>query len=157
MADHAHQRILEAVQTALVAAATVAGSRVYLDRVDDLPTPSAPAIDIVGPEDVVEDENIEALAMHFPPLLQHALEFPVASVCAQKTGSAKAARNLAGQVEAALLDTASVISIGGIAIDMALLGSSEVKDGAGAVPMFAVRQRWRARYQTVGGAPDAPV
>lgn len=156
MADHAHQRILEAVQTVLAGAGTAAGAHVFLDRVDELPATSLPAIDILGADDTGEDA-IEVLTMHFPATLQHAYSFPIACVCAQKTGAAKAARNLAKQVEVALLAASNTIAIGGVAIDMVMTGSDEVKDGAGAVPMFSVRQSWQAQYRTQGGAPDAPL
>lgn len=156
MADHAHQRILEAVQAVLVAASTAAGTRVYLDRVDELPAANLPAIDILGADDTGED-SIEEMTMHFPSKLQHVYTFPIACVYAQKTGAAKAARNLAKQVEAALLAASNSIAIGGVAIDMVMTGSDEVKDGAGAASMFSVRQSWQAQYRTQGGAPDAPL
>lgn len=155
MADHAHQRILEAVQAVLIAAATAASTRVHLDRVDELEATGLPAIDILGAQDHGEDA-IEELTMHFPPTLQHIYAFSIASVCAQKTGAAKAARNLARQVEAALLAASNTVSVGGVPINMAFTGSAEVKDGAGATPMFAVRQSWQAQYRTIGGAPDVP-
>lgn len=155
MADHAHQRILESVQTVLAAAATAAGANVFLDRVDELPATNLPAVDILGADDTGEDA-IEVLSVHFPATLQHAYSFPIACICAQKTGAAKAARNLAKQVEAALLAAANTITVGGIAIDLVITGSSETKDGAGAVPTFSVRQSWQAQYRTQAGAPDAP-
>lgn len=156
MADHAHQRILEAVQAVLVAASTAAGARVYLDRVDELPAANLPAIDILGADDTGED-SIDEIVIHFPSRLQHVYTFPITCVCAQKTGAAKAARNMAKQVEAALLAGISTVAVGGVAIDMALAGSAEVKSGDAAVPMFAVRQQWQVQYQTQGGAPDVPL
>jgi len=156
MADHAHQRILEAVHAVLIAASTAAGARVYLDRVDELPAANLPAIDILGADDTGEDA-IEEMTIGFPPKLQHAYSFPIACVYAQKTGAAKAARNLAKQVEAALLAATNTIAVGGVSIDMVITGSDEVKDGSGAVPMFSVRQSWQAQYRTQGGAPDAPL
>jgi hypothetical protein len=156
MADHAHQRILEAVQSVLVAASTAAGANVFLDRVDELPATSLPAIDILGADDTGED-SIEVLTIGSPPMLQHAYSFPISCVCAQKDGAAKAARNLAKQVEAALLAASNAIVVGGKSILLVSDGSAEIKDGAGAVSMFAVRQQWQAQYQTQGGAPDVPL
>lgn len=155
MADHVQQQILEAVQTALVTAATAAGTRVYLDRVDELAQASLPAIDILGPDDTGE-EAIEYLTLHFPSVQQRSYTFAIGSVTALATGSAKAARNLAKQVEAALLAAIGSITVGGKAIDLVLAESSERKDGAGALPMFAVRQTWQAQYQTTAGTPDVP-
>lgn len=155
MADHAHQRILEAVQAVLVAASTAAASRVYLDRVDELPAANLPAIDILGADDVGEDA-IEYQTVHFPGVQRHAYSFAIRSVTALATGSAKASRNLAGQVEAALLAAANTVAVGGVTIRVLLSDSSEVKDGAGALPIFAVRQSWQAQYQTSGGTPTVP-
>lgn len=155
MADHVQQQILEAVQTVLVAAATAAGSRVYLDRVDEIPQANLPAIDILGPEDAAE-EAIEYLSMHFPPVQRRSYTFAISSITALATGSAKAARNLAKQVEAALLAGVATITVSGKAIDLVLAEGIERKDGAGALPMFAVRQTWQAQYQTTAGTPDVP-
>lgn len=155
MADHVQQQILEAVQTTLVAAATVASTRVYLDRVDELPQANLPAIDILGPEDAGE-EAIEYLTMHFPPVQRRSYTFTINSITALATGSAKAARNLAKQVEAALYAAAGTITVSGKAIDLVLAEGAERKDGTGALPMFAVRQTWQAQYQTTAGTPDVP-
>lgn len=153
MADHVQQQILEAVQTALVAAATAASTRVYLDRVDEIPQANLPAIDILGPDDTGE-ESIQYLAMHFPPVQQRAYTFAISSIAALATGSARAARNLAKEVEAALLAATGSITVGGKAIELVIADSAERKDGAGALPMFAVRQTWQAQYITTGGTPD---
>lgn len=155
MADHVQQQILEAVQTVLVAAATAASTRVYLDRVDEIPQANLPAIDILGPDDIGE-ESIEYLTMHFPPVQQRSYSFTISSVTALATGSAKAARNLAKEVEAALLAAVGTITVGGKSIDLVLAEGTERKDGAGALPMFAVRQTWQAQYITNGGTPDVP-
>lgn len=155
MADHVQQQILEAVQTVLVAAATAASSRVYLDRVDEIPQANLPAIDILGPDDTGE-ESIEYLTMHFPPVQQRSYSFTISSVTALATGSAKAARNLAKQVEAALLAGTGTITVSGKTIELLLAEGTERKDGAGALPMFAVRQTWQAQYITTGGTPDVP-
>ena len=155
MADHVQQQILEAVQTALVAAATVAGSRVYLDRVDEIPQGNLPAIDILGPEDTGE-EAIEYLTMHFPPVQRRSYTFAINSVTALASGSAKAARNLAKQVEAALMAGVATITVSGKAIDLLLAEGAERKDGGGALPMFAVRHVWQAQYTTTAGTPDVP-
>jgi hypothetical protein len=155
MADHVQQQILEAVQTALAAAATAASSRVYLDRVDEIPQANLPAIDILGPDDIGE-EAIEYLTMHFPPVQRRSYSFTVSSITALATGSAKAARNLAKQVEAALLAGSGTITVSGKAIDLVLAEGTERKDGAGTLPLFAVRQTWQAQYTTTGGTPDVP-
>jgi len=156
MADHAHQRILEAVQTVLIAAATAASSRVYLDRVDEIPAASLPAIDILGAGDTGED-SIEHLTVNFPQRMHHAYSFAIRCVASQASAAAKASRNLAAQVETALLAAVGTIAIGSVAIDMLLAGVAEIKDGDGAAAMFAVRMDWQAQYTTAGGAPDVPI
>lgn len=149
MADHLQQQILDAVQTTIAAAATAAGSNVYLDRVDELLQANLPAIHIEG-----GDEEASADSINFPTVYSRAYSFSVACVCGQATGAAKAARNLAKQAEAALLASIGTFTAGGKAQALVLLGSSETKDGSGAVSLFEVRQQWQARYTTLGGSPD---
>ena len=83
--------------------------------------------------------------------------FSVACVVGQATGAAKAARNLAKQVEAALLASTTTFTAGGKCQALLLTASSEVKDGSGSVSMFEVRQQWQARYMTLSGTPDTPI
>lgn len=156
MADHVQVQVLDAVKAALLAAATAAGQRVYLDRTDDLPTSDLAAIDIVGGEEVGE-ESIEYLTMHWPPVQQRSFTFAITSVTRGATGSARAARNLAKQVESTLLGSATAITAGAVAIGMLLAESGERKDASGELPLAAVRQVWQAQYQTMAGAPDVAV
>lgn len=154
MADHVQQQILEAVQTALVAAATAASTRVYLDRVNELPQANLPAIDILGPNDAGE-ESIEHVTMGWPPVQQRSYRFSIASVTQGASGSPAASRNLAKQVEQALMASLGAITLGTSAIDLRLESSAEQKDGAASLPLFAVSQSWRASYHTLAGTPDA--
>ena len=39
---------------------------------------------------------------------------------------------------------------------LVLAEGTERKDGAGTLPLFAVRQTWQAQYTTTGGTPDVP-
>lgn len=155
MADHVQQQILEAVQTVLVAASTAAGSHVYLDRVDEIPQGSLPLIDILGPDDTGE-ESIDYVTMHFPAVQRRAYSFAINSVTALASGSAKAARNLDKQIEAALLAAVGTITVSGKAIDLVISESAERKDGTGALPMYVVRRTWQAQYTTTAGTPDVP-
>lgn len=152
MADHLQQQILDYVQTTLTAAATSAGSNVFLDRVDELLQNNLPAIHIEG-----GDEDAQADSVNFPTVYTRLYSFTVAAVCGQATGAAKAARNLAKEVEAALLASTSTFTAGGKAQALILTGSTESKDGNGAVSLFEVRQSWTARYMTLGGTPDTPI
>ena len=73
MADHAHQRILEAVQAVLIAASTAAGARVYLDRVDELPAANLPAIDILGADDTGEDAIVYSTGSSYAANMEKAM------------------------------------------------------------------------------------
>lgn len=152
MADHLQQQILEAVQTNLLGAATAAASHVYLDRVDEIMQGDLPAIHIEG-----GDEEVTPDSLSFPTVYTRVYRFSVACICGQATGAAKAARNLAKQVEAALLASTSTATAGGKAQMLSLVASTEAKDGNGATSLFEVRQSWQAQYMTLGGAPDTPI
>jgi hypothetical protein len=152
MADHLQQQILDYVQTTLTSAATAAGSNVFLDRVDELLQANLPALHIEG-----GDEDSQPDSINFPTIYTRLYNFSVACVVGQASGAAKAARNLAKQVEAALLASTTTFTAGGKCQALLLTGSTEVKDGSGSVSMFEVRQQWQARYMTLGGAPDVPI
>lgn len=155
MADHLQQQILERVQAVLLAAATDAGSRVYLDRADEIPQVDVPAIDILGREEVGE-ESIDYLTLNHPAVQRRSYSFPITSY-AKGNGAARASRNLAGAVESALAASAGAVAIGATAIEVVLAESSERKDGLGATLICAVRQVWQAQYQTHAGTPDVLV
>lgn len=152
MADHLQQQILDAVQANLLGAATAAGSHVYLDRVDELMPLDLPAIHIEG---LGEDATPDSLS--FPTVYTRIYRFTVACVCGQASGAAKAARNMAKQVEAAILASTTTATAGGLAQMLSITGSTEAKDGNGATSFFEVRQTWQAQYMTLGGSPDTPI
>jgi hypothetical protein len=152
MADHLQQQILEAVQANLIAAGTAAGSRVFLDRVDEITQAELPAFHIEG---VGEDDQADSL--NFPTVYTRQYRFTVAALVHQSTGSAKAARNLGQNAEVALLATLAGYTASGKAKALQLLGSNENKDGSSALNFFEVRQSWQATYMTLGGSPDTPI
>lgn len=157
MASVVKQQILEAVQAALVAASLVNPGRVYLDRTDELPEDDLPAIDILG-GDAAGEESIQYQTVHFPGIQQRSYSFEVASIARGITGAAKAARNLAGSVEATLRASAGTITVGGRAIDILLAEEFEAKlPGGNATPFVSVRQSWQAQYMTSGNDPTAPL
>lgn len=149
MADHITQQVLDAVQATLVAAGTAAVDNVFLDRVDAVPEAQIPAIHIEGSGEVVEAQTVG-----FPPIYARQYSFTVACLA---SGSAKAARNLGGQVEAALCASVVAFTAGGLAKALLLTGSNEGKDGSGNSALFEVRQSWTAQLMTVGNVPDASV
>lgn len=152
MADHLQQQILEYAQATVVAASTAASSHVYLDRVDEILQSDLPAVHIEG-----GDEEAIADSIDFPTYYTRRYAFSVACIVGQATGAAKAARNLAKQVEAALLASTTTFTANGKAKALTLLGSTESKDGASATSLFEVRQQWQAHYMTLGGSPDTPI
>lgn len=147
MADHINQQVLEAIKANLVAAATAAGAFVHLDRLDPVPEADIPAILIEGGGEVVDAQTVG-----FPPIYSRQYSFTVACLA---SGTAKAARNLAGQVEAALCASLAAYTANGLAEALLLTGSNEGKDGNGTTGLFEVRQSWTAQIMTVGNVPDA--
>jgi hypothetical protein len=152
MADHLQQQILESVQATLVAAGTDAGSRVQLDRFDETPEARLPIIHIDG-----GDEDVQTDSVGFPPIYARLYGFTVECITGQASGAPKAARNLAKQVEAALLANTTAFTCGGKCESLTLTGSTESKDAAASVPLFEVKQTWVARYMTLAGTPDVPI
>jgi hypothetical protein len=153
MAAHVQQQIFDAVQTALIAASTAAGSRVYLDRTNELPEDDLPAIDIMGSAEG-GDESVDSVAIGIPTMQQRVLSFPIICIARGLTGAPAAARNLAKQVEQTLLASASSIALGGTNIRMAITASRGDKRLDGALPFFSVTQTWQASYHTQAGIPD---
>jgi len=151
MADHVQQQVLDAVKAALIAAATDAGTRVYLDRVDEILQTNLPAIDILGDGFDDDAETIERLSISFPYLQKHTYGFGIGAIAT----TAAAARNLGKQVAAALLASRSAITVDSTAIDMAQTGSGMSRESGAAVPLFRAQQAWQAIYHTQAGTPDA--
>jgi hypothetical protein len=152
MADHLQQQILDYVKNTLTAAATAAAGNVFLDRVDELMQVDLPAIHIEGGD---EEANLDSL--DFPTVSRRTYNFTVCCICGQASGAAKAARNLAGQVESALLASTTTFTAGGAAGSLGLFGSVESKDANASVALFEVRQNWQASYATFSGAPDTNI
>ena len=150
MADHLQQQLLDAYKATLIAAATAAGSRVYLDRVDEIPQANLPALHIEG-----QSESVESISVDWSQIQQRAYTFTVSCVTGLSSTAAVDARNLGKQVEQALFATQATSTAAGKAKALRLEGSTEDKDGAAAVSMYALRQSWVADYVTQSGVPDA--
>jgi len=146
MADHLHQQVLEAYQATLVAAATSAGSRVYLDRLDEVPQASLPALLIEG-----RGEAVDNIAVDWQHIQQRAYTLTVTAIAA----SSAAARNLAKQVEQALFASLSAATAAGKAKQLRLVGGAEDRDGAAATGLYSVAQTYIADLVTLAGTPDA--
>lgn len=149
MADHLQQQLLDAYQATLVAASTAAASRVYLDRVDEVPQANLPALHIEG-----QGESVDSTSIDWSQIQERAYTFTVSCITGLASGAAAAARNLAKQVEQALFATQATSTASGKAKALRLEGSSEGKDGAAATSFYLVRQTWVVTYVTQSGIPD---
>lgn len=151
MADHLQQQLLDAYKATLIAAATAAGSNVFLDRVDEVPQASLPALHIEG-----QGETIESTSVDWSQIQERAYTFTVSCVTGLAMGAAAAARNLGKQVEQALFAAQATSTASGKAKALRLEGSTEGKDGSAATSLYLVRQTWVVTYITLSGAPDTP-
>lgn len=149
MTDHVQQQILDAAVSILLAAATTAGTGVFLERVDELMESDLPAIHVEGGDEDVSDESVT-----YPAIQRRTYSFTTSCIVSG-ADYGRNARNLAKQVEQALLTSTSPLN--GKASVLQLDGSTVAKDGSGAVALFEVRQKWRATYYTQGGVPDAHI
>lgn len=150
MADHLQQQLLSAYQATLIAAATAASTRVYLDRVDEVPLANLPALHIEG-----QGETVESTSIDWSQIQERAYSFTVSCITGLSSGAAAAARNLAKQVEQALFATQAISTASGKAKALRLEGSTEGKDGSAATSLYLVRQSWVVVYITQSGIPDA--
>ena len=150
MADHLQQQLLDAYKATLIAASTVAGSNVFLDRVDEVPQALLPALHIEG-----QAESIESTSIDWAQLQERTYTFTVSCITGLTTGAAAAARNLAKQVEQALFASQATRTASGKAKALRLEGSNEGKDGSAATSFYLVRQTWAVMYVTQSGIPDA--
>lgn len=152
MADHLQNQLLDFIAATIAAAGTDAGANVFLDRVDEIPTTRLPAVLIEG----IGDIRVDAVTFDFPPAQERTYALAITSVVHHVSGAGRNARNLAGQVEAALLASSVVAGAGGLANGpMRLQPGQEIRDGAGDVNLYGVRQVWHAGYVTAAGRPDA--
>ena len=149
MADHLQQQLLSAYQATLVAASTAAASRVYLDRVDEVPQANLPALHIEG-----QGETVESTSIDWAQIQERAYSFTVSCITGLSSGAAAAARNLAKQVEQALFASQAASTASGKAKALRLEGSTEGKDGTAATSLYLVRQSWVVTYVTQSGIPD---
>lgn len=142
---HAQQTIINAVQSALVAASTVAGPRVYADRVDPLQPADLPAILI----DEVQGEVAETV--DFNGLQKRTLALQVQCVLAQSQ-AATAAREFGLNAEKALEANAALAAL--CAFGYSLQSSAPVTNGDGDRLMGTRLQQWQFSYMVNPLNPD---
>lgn len=144
---HAQQQILNALQTLLVAGGTVAGARVYLDRVDAVPPESLPAILI---EEDVEGETAELYTIG--SLEQRQLAVQITAVLAQTTTAAADARAFGLAIEKLI---APSTAIGALAkLGWRIKNSRQLNSGESERLLAARQQNWIFTYLVAPAAPD---
>lgn len=147
MALHAQQQILEAVHTVLLAGATAAGSRVFLDRVDPLQAHELPALLV---EEGGEGESAEVETIH--GMERRTLAVSVSCVVSDGTTAAADARALGLQVEKLLAASAT---LAGLAKGAVAYAGSRIQISGESDRLMAARvQDWSLSYFARAEAPD---
>lgn len=152
MADHIVQQVLDRIRADLIAAATSAGERVFVDRVDELSDAhELPAILIseVG-------EGVKALTVSIPTTLLRNVVVRIEPVVTHTTDYGREARKLSAQVEAALLTAPA--NLGGLADGRIWLREAKfTADGDGKRLVAARPMLFECRVKTKSNDPCIPL
>jgi hypothetical protein len=143
---HAQQQILDAVQAVLAAGGTVAGARVYLDRVDPLQATELPAV-------LIEEdggEQAEQFTVH--GIDKRSLSVAVHCVLAHSTTAASDARAFGLAVEKLLAASTSLAAK--CSQGWRMTGSRQVNNGDGDRLLASRHQTWVFEYLVQATAPD---
>ncbi len=144
---HAQQQILDLLKSELIAAATVAGARVFLDRVDPLQPDELPAILI---EEESDGESAQPYSVH--DLERRDLAVLVSGVVAHGTTAAADARALGLAIEKRVAASTALGSLA--ALGVRISGSRMVITGELDRMLAARQQSWRFTYLVNADAPD---
>lgn len=143
---HAQQQILDAVQAAIVAGATAAAARVFVDRVDPLQPPQLPAVL------VDEAEAGERVIEQFIDGSQHRrLEVTIACVLGD-AGANAAARDLGLAVEQVLIADATLQTL--CRLGHSIAQSRQINSGEGERLLAGRLQSWHLNYLVHQAAPE---
>ncbi len=143
---HVQQQILEGVRAALIAAATAAGDRVFLDRIDPLEAAELPALLVEeSPNgETLDPQDVHGMEQRLYPVL-------VTAVVAHAADYSSQARALGLEVEKVLgVPTFHVPKPGRARIASTRMALS----GEGDRSVAAREQTWNFTYFTRRGAPD---
>lgn len=143
------QQILTAYAATLVAAGTAAGARVYVDHPDELTPEMLPAIVLEAGA-----ENVQTIGLNPPQPQERAWQLDIIAVT-RGAGAAAAARELGGQIEAALHSSLSDQTAGGIVKTLALQSANPQLNGSTTQIVAEMRQNWLITYHTRAGTPGA--
>lgn len=141
----AQQQILTALQALLAAGGTVAGARVYLDRVDSVPAADLPAI-------TIEEDGERAEAIDLLGEQQRESTIIVHCALAATTTAAVDARAFGLAVEKLIAGSATLAAL---AADGVYITSSRTEtNGEGDRLMASRDQTWLMAYRVDPTAPD---
>lgn len=147
---HAQQQVLNALQTLLASGGTVAGARVYLDRVDPLQPDELPAISIE------EDAEGEAAQMYtVDSLQQRDLSVTVSCILSHATTAAADARSFGLAVEKLIAPSTALAALCKLGIN--ITASRQINNGEGDRLFAARQQTWRFSYLVTPATPDTIV
>lgn len=147
---HLQQQVLDLIKTTLVAGATTAGARVFVDRVDPLQAHELPAILV---EEAPDGEQVQPLTVSGAH--QRQLSVQITCVVAHGSGAAAAARELGLQVEKLLQTSAPLAALCRMGLD---LNSSRPQIAGDGDRLMATReQAWSFAYAARSDTPDTPL
>jgi len=147
---HIQQQILDLIKTTLVAGATVAGPRVFVDRVDPLQAAELPAILV---DESGDGERIEPYTVHGAD--QRTLSVQVQCVVAHGSTAALQARELGLNVEKLIQTSAPLAALCKLGIR---LEASRQQIAGDADRLMALReQAWTFAALTRSETPDTPL
>lgn len=146
---HLQQQILDQIQTTLVAGATSAESRVYVDRVDPLQPGDLPAILV---DESPEGEQVQPFTVG--GVYRRDLAVQIHCVFAHGSAAAVQARDLALEVEKLLQTSQPLAALCTVGIE--LNASRHLISGEGDRLMASRETSWTMSYAAHASTPDTP-
>ena len=143
---HAQQQILDALAALLVAGGTVAGARVFVDRVDPLQPNELPAILI----EEGDGETAEPYTIH--GVERRELDVSISCVLTHGTTAAADARAFGLAVEKLVAPSTALAALAKLGVQ--LTSSRMVVSGEGDRLLAARAQSWRFAYMVNPASPD---
>lgn len=144
---HVRQQIREAVATAITGL-TSTGARVYQSRVHPLDAAKLPCL-LVN----TDEEEIEALQVSMPTLLDRTLTISVRAVAKVSTNLDDAMDTMISEVETALGNT----NLGGLVKTLTMRGIEIEMNGEGDKPVGIATMKFLATYMTNSNAPTVAI
>lgn len=144
---HAQQQILDALRTVLLNGGTVAGTRVFLDRVDPLQANELPAILIDEGEG---GETAEPYTVH--GVERRELDVSVSGIVTHSTTAAADARALGLAIEKLVAPSTALAALAKLGVRIS--NSRMAITGEGDRLMAARQQSWLFTYLVNADSPD---